>query len=94
MPNLVHSLDASTLSLLYFALYYSITIGDENKSIGNFYSIHDCYGVTAKYAELWINNLRTIYIKIYSEDIFIKSLDKDIIEFIIESYGCGWFLLW
>ena len=41
MPNLVHSLDPTTIVLLY---NYSHTL--KNKCV-SFYSIHDCFGVSA-----------------------------------------------
>jgi DNA-directed RNA polymerase len=86
MPNLVHSLDSTALCLLYSS--FNISIMKEKGDNVNFYSVHDCYGVTAKYAELLINILRSIYIKMYSDEIFfIKNFDEDIINFIISSYG-------
>ena len=82
MPNLVHSLDASTLSLLYNSLYNSV----DTENV-NFYSVHDCYGVTAKYVGILINLLSTIYIDIYSDKGYIQKFDQDIINHIMISYG-------
>lgn len=49
MPNLVHSLDATTIVLLYNYLY---TL--KNKCV-SFYSIHDCFGVTANDLDILIS---------------------------------------
>lgn len=84
MPNLIHSLDSSVLFLLYNSFYACID-GDNN--IVNFYSVHDCYGVSAKNAENLITILKTIYIELYSDSGYIQKFDDDIIKLIQSTYG-------
>lgn len=61
MPNLVHSLDATTMILTYYSLK-SIN----KKGYANFYSVRDCFGVTADNVGLLISIIRQMYIDIYS----------------------------
>lgn len=85
MPNLVHSLDATTLSLLYNS--FSVSIGAQGINKVNFYSVHDCYGVTAPNVESLIELLRSIYVQIYADQRYIETFDKDVISNIIRIYG-------
>jgi len=84
MPNLVHSLDAASLALL--AEYYFKTV-----DIKNFYAIHDCFAVTANNVDTLINYLKLVYIKIYSEDDYLRGLDKELIQHIKYYYSSDCF---
>ena len=81
MPNLIHSLDSSSLALLV-NLYFNT-----NNETKNIYSIHDCFAVTANHVENIISILKRVYITIYSEDTYLIKLDEDIKQFIKSAFG-------
>ena len=84
MPNLVHSLDAASLALMV-DMYFS---ENKNHSKGfNFFAIHDCFAVTANNISHLIKIIKLVYIKIYSEDNYLKSFDKGIINSIKSHFG-------
>ena len=77
MPNLIHSLDATSLSLLvnnYFNLY--------DNNVKNIYGIHDCFATTFNNMTFIIENLKLIYIFLYSNKKYLKELDDNIINHI------------
>jgi DNA-directed RNA polymerase len=82
MPNLVHSLDACTLCLLF----EKFSRVESNHSPRNFYSVHDCYGVTANNIESLIKDLQSIYIRLYTTEVYLQSFHKDLITFIQNVY--------
>lgn len=56
MPNLIHSWDASSISLLW-------NIYKENFNVRpSMYTVHDCYAVSADKIALLIESLITVYI--------------------------------
>jgi DNA-directed RNA polymerase len=83
MPNLVHSLDATSLALLYNSFYKET----EKDNVVNFYSIHDCFAVTANNVELLINLLKSVYIDLYSGNTYLQKFDDDLISYIRSVYG-------
>lgn len=88
MPNLIHSLDSSVLFLLYNSFYNNIHMDNSvNNKVVNFYSVHDCYGVSCKYVENLITILKTIYIELYSDSVYLQKFDQDIINYIQSTYG-------
>ena len=84
MPNLVHSLDAASLALL--EEYYFKTV-----DVKNLYAIHDCFAVTANNVDTLISYLKLVYIKIYSEDEYLRGLDKELIQHIKHYYSADCF---
>lgn len=80
MPNLVHSLDAASLSLLIINFFK-----EENKN--NFYSIHDCFAVTCNNVNLIYELLKLSYYKIYSTESFLLTFDKNFKESILTQFG-------
>ena len=75
MPNLIHSLDATSLALLTENFFnYS------NSDIKNLYSIHDCFAVTGNNIQTLINFIKFVYVQIYSENNYLRKFDEGIIE--------------
>jgi len=83
MPNLVHSLDSTSLCLLYDGFYKEVV----QKDVVNFYSVHDCFGVTANNVELLLNLLKSVYISLYSDKTYLEQFDKNILGNIKAVYG-------
>jgi len=81
MPNLIHSLDAASLALLYNSFYSNY------KPIVNFYAIHDCFTTTCDRVDTLINYLKVVYMNLYTEDSYLRKFDKGIIDSIIFYYG-------
>jgi hypothetical protein len=82
MPNLVHSLDDTSLALLT-DLYFKGNLSD-NK---NLYAVHDCFAVTANHLEFIIDHLKLVYLTIYTNDNYIISFDKGIKDYIKMQLG-------
>lgn len=84
-PNLIHSLDASSLALLVDSFYnFEKNVLIENV---NFYAIHDCFATTANNMVNLINLLKAVYIQTYTEESFLIKFDKDIKEWIQLFWG-------
>ena len=66
-PNLIHSLDASTIAMLYKNLH--------NHEI-DLYTVHDCFAVTADNVPLLIYKLKKVYIQLYSSSSYLKDFDN------------------
>ena len=75
MPNLIHSLDAYSMTELYYTLSSKF---DEVQ----FYSIHDCFGTTTDKVECLKSLLVYVYVDLYSEDHYLYKFDKGIINYI------------
>lgn len=83
MPNLIHSLDATSLSLLnnkFNMLYLK-----ENKKLPQFLSVHDCFGTTLDKVDTLKTLLTSVYMEIYSETSYLEIFDKNLIAFIYET---------
>jgi DNA-directed RNA polymerase len=76
MPNLIHSLDASSMSMLhkYFLAFYN----DKTQ----LYSVHDCFGTTCDKVFLFKTMLASVYTDIYSSDQYLVKFDKYILDYI------------
>lgn len=74
MPNLIHSLDAASLAMLYSR--FSATDHGSNQ----FFSVHDCFAVTANNVSLLKTILANVYITLYSEVSYIHLFDRGVIE--------------
>lgn len=76
-PNLIHSLDATTIALLYNSLNGRVDL----------YTVHDCFAVTANNVPMLINKLKLVYIKLYSSDSYLSHFDKMVRININNSFG-------
>jgi DNA-directed RNA polymerase len=66
MPNLIHSLDATSIALLF----------EDFKNIGNLYTVHDCFAVTSDNVLKLIEMLKLVYIKLYSDNGYLTQFDQ------------------
>lgn len=76
MPNLIHSLDASSMT----ELFYLFSSKFENVQ---FLSIHDCFGTTTDKVEDLKKLL--VYVDLYSDDHYLERFDRGIINYIKEN---------
>ncbi len=77
MPNLIHSLDATTIAILY----------SNFKNVGPMYTVHDCFGVTANNVPRLIVKLKLVYIQLYSSTGYLKKFDSFVKTTINETCG-------
>jgi len=74
MPNLIHSLDASSLSLLYNKFISMYTDKPQ------FFSIHDCFATTSEKVRLMKVFLATVYTELYLDTQYLVEFDKTIMD--------------
>lgn len=75
-PNLIHTLDASVIALLYKSL----------QGI-DLYTVHDCFAVTANNIPRLINDLKLAYIEIYASNNYLLKNDSFLRSNIYNIYG-------
>jgi hypothetical protein len=75
-PNLIHSLDATTIAMLY-----------NNMTNKDCFFVHDCFAVTANHVPYLIKKLKLVYLKLYSSNSYLKEFDSFVRETINKSYG-------
>ena len=75
MPNLIHSLDSTSLILLYKQFISSLS----NESV-QFFSVHDCFGTTCDKVSLMKTILASIYTDLYSADPYLDRFDNSIFD--------------
>jgi DNA-directed RNA polymerase len=80
MPNLIHSLDSTSLCMLYevFSSKYNNV---------QFYSIHDCFGTTAEKVDTLKRLLTSVYVDLYSDDHYLINFDNDMFANIEKKTG-------
>ena len=76
MPNLIHSLDGSYLSLLY-EKFSHLYCNDETLQ---FFSIHDCFATTCDKVSNLKTLLASVYTDFYSSDPYLYNFDKFILD--------------
>lgn len=81
MPNLIHSLDAASMILLYdqFSKIYFNSI--------NLYTIHDCFSTTAEKVNNLVTILKSVYTKFYSDEPYLRNFDEGIVKIIHANSG-------
>jgi DNA-directed RNA polymerase len=83
MPNLIHSLDATSIALLYDSF------GNDSRPI---YTVHDCFAVTADNILCLIEQLKSVYLKMYSEQAYLLEVHRYIISVIKKTFGSHIFI--
>lgn len=82
MPNLIHSLDAASLTLLYNKFLKMST----DKL---FFSIHDCFGVTATNVDNLKIMLASVYTEMYSNTNYLIKLNEHFIALLEKCSDCA-----
>lgn len=81
MPNLIHSLDATSMTLLYDQFH---KIYQPDTSL---YSIHDCFATTSDKVESLMTILKSVYTKLYSSEPYLRKFDEGILNTISANYN-------
>lgn len=74
MPNLIHSLDATTMFLLYHE--FTNNYGENT----NLYTIHDCFATTSDKSKKLITVIWSIYTNLYSNNQYLRDFDQGILN--------------
>lgn len=83
MPNLIHSLDAYSMTSLYY--FFS----KKNKEC-QFFSVHDCFGTTSDKVECLKSLLVYVYVDLYSDNHYLAKFDRGIINYIKDNTNYEW----
>jgi hypothetical protein len=78
VPNIVHSFDASNISLLIKELL-------KNKHNINILTIHDCFATNANNVELMVFNVKVAFSMLYSNKSFVDNYHNFILDYIVNS---------
>lgn len=82
MPNLIHSLDSTCLILMMDKYFKEFDA--EHKNI---YAVHDCFGATCNNMLYIVNTLKLVYIRLYTDEGYLKKLDSGFIKHIKKHIG-------
>lgn len=80
MPNLIHSLDGVSLSLLAIKFF-------NNYTDAQFFSVHDCFGTTMDKVETLKTLLASVYTDIYSNVTYLQEFDKFLLDYLENNLG-------
>lgn len=80
MPNLIHSLDGTSLCLLY-QKFFNL----HQQANPQFFSIHDCFGTTVDKVDSLKVLLASVYTELYSDNHYLDRFDKSILNLIEEN---------